>query len=96
MQFVRTVKTPMPFEEMGWSVIGRKLADAMQGSDLEVYYSLLCATVRRCQKDMERIKPSFPNDIPDELLGLINPPSDIPPPTIIDKVADMTHRGAGL
>jgi hypothetical protein len=91
MQYVRTVKEPMPFEEMGWGVIGRKLADAMQGSDMEVYYSLLCATVRRCQEDMERIKPTSGMVVADVESININP---LPP--LVEKIADLTHRGSGL
>jgi hypothetical protein len=95
MQHVRTVKVPVPFEEMGWGVIGRKLADAMQGSDMEVYYSLLCATVHRCQADMVRIKSGPPDEEPLQSNG-VPTPNDNPSSPLVEKIADMTHRGSGL
>jgi hypothetical protein len=106
MQYVRTVKEPMPFEEMGWGVVGRKLADAMQGSDMEVYYSLLCATVRRCQADMVRIKPGPPDEEPSQSNAVPTPNDNPSSPLVekigdetspkLDRIADMTHRGTGL
>jgi hypothetical protein len=96
MQFIRKVKSPsnasdcqgrpVPFCELGWRTVGCRLDDAMQGSDQEVYYSLLCEVIRRCEEDKERIKPSQ---------------KELPSPPIVmaeeeGKVIDLTHRGAGL
>jgi hypothetical protein len=86
----------LPIDECGWREVGNRLHDAMCGSDMEVYYSLLCHVERRVQEDKARIKPDKPHEPvlsdPDDMADV---PAETPPlPT--EKVADMTHRGSGL
>lgn len=75
-----------------WRQMGCKLADAMKGSDMDVYYSLLCEVVRIANADMEIIRPSK-RDEEGDVIPKPEPPDQ---PPLVEKVADMTHRGAGL
>lgn len=89
----------LSIDECGWREVGARLADAMQGSDMEVYYTLLCHVEIRIQADKRRIKP---DDDPPDTPPVLSDPDVGPPPSqakelvIQEKVADMTHRGPGL
>jgi len=110
MQHIREVEVPIPFDKLGWREIGNRLHDmwrlafdelnSNQSSDQEVYYTLLCTTVRRCQEHMKRIKPDPPDD-DNPNSPVFSDPDDTPPPestgvVVVEKIADMTHRGSGL
>lgn len=82
----------LPIDECGWREVGNRLHDAMCGSDMEVYYSLLCHVEKRIQADKQRIKPNEPPELPGSVLS----DPDIDPTQPTGKVADMTHKGSGL
>lgn len=76
--------------ELSWRQLGFQLDEAIRGSNPNLYdfFTLLCEAKRRCDEDIKRLKSTDPM--------LSDSPNENPPPPLVERVADMTHRGAGF